>query len=151
MARETASLTGEFIGEAHRVLECTKTQPPGNQHQKGPICLWIVEEVTESQPRAQQVSLFPLWTLPTYSSTTQQCGLPHLGEYLRLHPLQRNRYAKTKKNMAQMKEQIKATKIELSSEEIANLSDAEFKTMVIRMLTEMVAKWRKKWRLCKVK
>ena len=39
--------------------------------------------------------------------------------------------------MAQMKEQIKATKIELSSEEIANLSDAEFKTMVIRMLTEL--------------
>ena len=31
------------------------------------------------------------------------------------------------KNMAQMKEQIKAPKIELSSEEIANISDAEFK------------------------
>ena len=36
-----------------------------------------------------------------------------------------------------MKEQIKAPKIELSNEEIANLSDAEFKTLVIRMLTEM--------------
>ena len=41
------------------------------------------------------------------------------------------------KNMAQMKEQIKAPKIELSSEEIANLSDAEFKTPVVRVLTEM--------------
>ena len=41
--------------------------------------------------------------------------------------------------MAQMKEQIKAPKIELSDEEeIANLSDAEFKTMVIKMLTENV-------------
>ena len=40
--------------------------------------------------------------------------------------------------MAQMKEQIKAPKVELSNEEIANLSDAEFKTLVIRMLTEMV-------------
>ena len=40
--------------------------------------------------------------------------------------------------MAQMKEQIKAPKIELSDEEIANLSDTEFKTLVIRMLTEMV-------------
>ena len=40
--------------------------------------------------------------------------------------------------MAQMKEQIKAPKIELSDEEIANLSDAEFKPLVIRMLTEMV-------------
>ena len=37
-----------------------------------------------------------------------------------------------------MKEQIKAPKIKLSNEEIANLSDAEFKTLVIRMLTEMV-------------
>ena len=40
--------------------------------------------------------------------------------------------------MAQMKEQIKAPKVELSNEEIANLSDAEFKTVVFRMLTEMV-------------
>ena len=40
--------------------------------------------------------------------------------------------------MAQMKEQIKAPKIELSDEEIDNLSDAEFKTPVIRMLTEMI-------------
>ena len=38
-----------------------------------------------------------------------------------------------------MKEQIKAPdKIQLSYEEIANFSDAEFKTLVIRMLTEMV-------------
>ena len=38
-----------------------------------------------------------------------------------------------------MKEQIKAPeKIQLSNEEIANLSDAQFKTLVIRMLTEMV-------------
>ena len=38
-----------------------------------------------------------------------------------------------------MKEQIKAPeKIQLSSEEIANISDAEFKTLLIRMLTEMV-------------
>ena len=37
-----------------------------------------------------------------------------------------------------MKEQIKTPKIELSDEEIANLLDAEFKTLVIRMLTEMV-------------
>ena len=37
-----------------------------------------------------------------------------------------------------MKEQIKAPKTELRHEEIANLSDAEFKTLVIRMLTEMV-------------
>ena len=41
--------------------------------------------------------------------------------------------------MAQMKEQIKAPeKIQLSNKEIANLSDAQFKTLVIRMLTELV-------------
>ena len=41
--------------------------------------------------------------------------------------------------MAQMKDQIKAPeKIQLSNEEIASLSDAQFKTLVIRMLTEMV-------------
>ena len=38
-----------------------------------------------------------------------------------------------------MKEQIKAPqKIQLSDEEIANLSHTDFKTLVIRMLTEMV-------------
>ena len=38
-----------------------------------------------------------------------------------------------------MKEQIKAPgKIQLSNEEIANLSDTQFKTLVIRTLTEMV-------------
>ena len=41
--------------------------------------------------------------------------------------------------MAQMKEWIKAPEqIQLSDEEIANLSDAEFKTLVIRMLTELL-------------
>ena len=41
--------------------------------------------------------------------------------------------------MAQMKEQIKVPeKIQLSNEEIANLSDAQFKTLVIMMLTEFV-------------
>ena len=44
-----------------------------------------------------------------------------------------------KKNMAQIKEQVKVPgKTQLSDEEIANLSDAQFKILVIRMLTEMV-------------
>ena len=46
--------------------------------------------------------------------------------------------------MAQMKEQIKAPeKIQLSDKEIANLSDAQFKTLVIRTLTELVEFGRK--------
>ena len=41
--------------------------------------------------------------------------------------------------MAQIKEQIKAPeKIQLNTKEIANLSDAHFKTLVIRKLTELV-------------
>ena len=40
--------------------------------------------------------------------------------------------------MAQMKEQIKTPKIELSNEQIDNLSDAQFKTLVIKTLTELV-------------
>ena len=37
-----------------------------------------------------------------------------------------------------MKEQIKVPKTELNNEEIANMSDAQFKTLVIRILTKMV-------------
>ena len=37
-----------------------------------------------------------------------------------------------------MKEQIKTPEKELSEEEIENLSDAEFKTLVVRMLTELI-------------
>ena len=58
------------------------------------------------------------------------------------------------KNMAQMKQQIKAPKIELSNEEIGNLSDAEFKTLVIRILTEIIEyghKIEKEVKVCKVK
>ena len=60
---ETPSLTGEFVGETHRVLEHTQTHPPGNWHQNSPICFWVVEEVTESQPRTEQDALFPLGPL----------------------------------------------------------------------------------------
>ena len=40
--------------------------------------------------------------------------------------------------MTQMKKQIKTPEKELSDEEIDNLSDAEFKTLIIRMLTELI-------------
>ena len=39
--------------------------------------------------------------------------------------------------MAQMKEQSKILEKELNKMEISNLSDAEFKTLVIRMLMEL--------------
>ena len=45
--------------------------------------------------------------------------------------------------MDQMKEQSKTPEKELSDEEIANLSDAEFKTLGIKMLTELIELGRK--------
>ena len=41
------------------------------------------------------------------------------------------------RNVAQMKGQIKTEGKELNEMEISNLSDAEFKTLVIRMLKEL--------------
>ena len=40
-------------------------------------------------------------------------------------------------NMAQMKEEDKTSEKELNKMEISNLSDAEFRTFVIRMLKEL--------------
>ena len=64
-------------------------------------------------------------------------------EYLRLCSLLHNRLTETKQNKAIQKGSAERTdqtsrKIQLDEGEIANLSDAEFKTLVIRMLTEMV-------------
>ena len=44
---------------------------------------------------------------------------------------------RTQRNMGQMKEQIKTPEREQNKMEISNLSDAEFKTLVIRMLKEL--------------
>ena len=46
--------------------------------------------------------------------------------------------APRQRNMAQMKEQIKTPEKELSNEETDNLLNAEFKTLVITMLTEVI-------------
>ena len=45
--------------------------------------------------------------------------------------------------MVQMKEQSKIPEKKLSDEEIANLSDVEFKTLVIKMLTQLTELVRK--------
>ena len=76
-AGETPSLTWEIIEETHSVLECTQKHPPGNQHQKNPICLWVAGEVTESWLRAKQGALFPLRPLPHIQ---HHVGRPTLGD-----------------------------------------------------------------------
>ena len=59
-----------------------------------------------------------------------------------LYLIHRNKHreaAKTRRqrNMAQIKEKIKTPEKELNKMEISNLSDAEFKTLVIRMLKKL--------------
>ena len=86
-AGETPSLTGEFIGETHRRLECAQAiHPLGNQHQRGSVWLWVAEGVTETRQRVEQVPLLPLGPSPTYSVTAQQPVLPCPGGHLRLRP-----------------------------------------------------------------
>ena len=63
---------------------------------------------------------------------------------------------KRQRNMAQMKEQSKTPEKELNKTKIANLSYAEFKTLVIRMLKELTEFWqqhevRKKVTLSEIK
>ena len=90
--------------------------------------LWVAVEVTESQQRAEQEALFPLGPLLNKYHNAATWVAPSWRQ----------------KNMVQMKEQTKAPeKIQLSNEEIDNISDAEFKTLVIRMLTELIELGRK--------
>ena len=65
----TPSLTEESIGGAYGILECTQAHPPGNQHLKGPIYLWVAVEVIESQQELSKwhCSLSDL-PPPTYST-----------------------------------------------------------------------------------
>ena len=73
---------------------------------------------------------FPLWPLP---------HLPWEGGWIPKAPPPYNLpSALRQRNMAQMKEQSKTSGKELSDEEIVNLSDGEFKTLVIKMLTELI-------------
>ena len=63
-------------------------------------------------------------------------------ESKQLYLMHRNKHREAAKvrrqrNMAQMKEHIKIPEKELNEVEIGNLSDAEFKTLVIRMLKEL--------------
>ena len=63
-------------------------------------------------------------------------------ESKQLYLIHRNKHREAAKmrrprNMAQMKEQIKTPEKKLNEMEISNLSDAEFKTLVIRMLKDL--------------
>ena len=69
---ETPSLTGEVVGETHRGLERAQAHPLRNQHQRGPIRLWVAEGVAETRWRVERAPLLPLGPSPTYSVTVQR-------------------------------------------------------------------------------
>ena len=71
VAGETPSLTGEFIGETHRVLECTQTHPPGSQRQKGPVCLWVAGKGLKAGQELSKWHRSLSDPSPTYSTTAQ--------------------------------------------------------------------------------
>ena len=59
-------------------------------------------------------------------------GVPDRNKHRKAAKMRRQR------NMVQMKEHIKIPEKDLNEMEISNLSDAEFKTLVMRMLRELI-------------
>ena len=86
-------------------------------------------------------AIAPSWPLPhvQHHSAATSITPPGTPKGLPLKVTDTPRQKKKKKKMAQMTEHFKAPeKIQLSEEEIANLSDAQFKALVIKMLAELV-------------
>ena len=118
---------------------------PGNQKLKASSCklpwgsqrqdiLPVSQDSSlESGARAEQVALFPLWSLPhtQHHKVAKRVALPWQIPY---HVTG----ARRQRNMSQMKEQIKTPEKELSSKELDSLFDAEFKTVIIRILIELI-------------
>ena len=86
---------------------------------------------------SRQTALFPLWLLPNRQrcSAARRVALP--GCIPKALPPYNLTDAMRQRTRAQMKEQIKTLERELSDEQIANLSEGEFKALVINMLTEL--------------
>ena len=95
-AGETPSLTGNFVGETHRVLEHTQAHPVISTRKAQFACGQQRKWLKASwELNKQHCSLSD--PSPIYSFTTQWQGLPHPFKYLRLCPLQSNRQAERKK------------------------------------------------------
>ena len=98
--------------------------------------MWVAEGVTETRQRAEHAPLCLLRPLPHIQRHSAASWVAPPWRTPKAPPLTG---APKQKKLAEMKKEIKAPeKIQLSDEEIANLSHAEFETLVIRMLTEMI-------------
>ena len=75
---ETPSLTGKFVGEAHRILEHTQTDPSGNQHLKGHNPLVGSEGSDVKQDEGRASLIVPSQTLPDrqHHNTAMWVALP---------------------------------------------------------------------------
>ena len=127
VAGETPSIARKSVGGAHKNLECTQAHPP--EAAQSTCRKWGKWLKAGGELSKQHCSLSDL--SPTYRDTMQGSELSHPDEYPRLHFLQCNMcwdYI----YIVYMKEQIKTPQKELSDDEIVNLSDAEFRTLVIR-------------------
>ena len=102
------------------------------------------ESPLESAPEtSRQAALLPLWPLPHRQRSSAARRVALLWGIPKAPPPCNLSGAPRQRNMAQMKEQSKTSERELSDEEIANLSDVEFKTLVFKMLTELIELGRK--------
>ena len=73
--------------------------------------------------------------LPTSTCPCWWCGLPGPGEYLKLHPLQHNRCAKTKKYGLNERTDQNSRNRPNQKRDGQPISFVQFKTLVIRMFT----------------
>ena len=76
--------------------------------------------------------LVPSWTPPPPIAPQHSDLVANPWQIPKALPLTRQQAHQDQKKMVQMKEQIKAPEKNISDEEIVNLSDARFKTLVIR-------------------
>ena len=106
--------------------------------------MWVEEGVTENRHRLEQVPLLPIGPIPHIQPQSAVTSVTPPWYIPKALPLYITGVPRLKKKMAYVKEQIKAPEIiQLSNEEIVNLSDPQFKTLVIRKLTELVEFGRK--------
>ena len=108
------------------------------------------ESSSESGLEPSRAALLPLWPLPPW----QCCGAAKrvaLTWWIPKAPTPYNLIGVPRqRNVAQMKEQSKTSERELNDEEIANLSDGEFRALVIKMLTDWLSLI-KKWKIPQMK
>ena len=143
MVGETPSVIGESIGRGPwgpRTYTNPSTSESALEMAQSACGKWGKWWQGGWEPSKQHCSLSE--HSPTYSTTTQRRGLSCPGEYLRFHLLQHIRCTKTKKygpNERTGQNSRKRTK----DKEIDNLWEAELKTLVTRVLTELTDYCRK--------